>query len=408
MSNKTVIQYPKGAMISIAHTENPGFVYILKSGEINIESVFRFNSKNLNRYLPGDTFGYVSAITRNPHSSTLVAATDCIVIRLSLENFFDYLRNNKDVFLKIISYNAEKLRAFIDHINPSKKEVANNDDYPEKLIQNAKFYFEHEQKKLAYFSLKKYLEGNFSKEKDPNKIIEAESILKKENPSYVLPNYPNYSDESTFILKKGDIIFVENEPEDEFFYIVMQGSVKISKLVDGHEFILGILGKGEVFGEMAILNRRSRNATAIAFEDCVIQRLTAETILEKVDESILIKIFHIIARRLWYAFHRVYMLKVSDPNVKLYIQLQMLIADEIAKSEPEKTKDKFVFRFSLQELLRMVDIMDINTDRISEFLSDPNLSFSNGLVVVKDRFNLDAKVETVKKRHSRILKEIII
>ena len=106
MHNKTVIQYPKGAMITMAHTQNPGEVYILKSGEIQIESIFRFNSKNLNRYLPGDTFGYVSAITRNPHSSTLVAATDCIVIRLSLENFFEYLRNNKDVFLKIISYNA--------------------------------------------------------------------------------------------------------------------------------------------------------------------------------------------------------------------------------------------------------------------------------------------------------------
>lgn len=408
MHNKTVIQYPKGAMITMAHTQNPGEVYILKSGEIQIESIFRFNSKNLNRYLPGDTFGYVSAITRNPHSSTLVAATDCIVIRLSLENFFEYLRNNKDVFLKIISYNAEKLRAFIEHIDPSKKEVKYNDDYPEKLIQNALFYLEHEQKKLACFSLKKYLEGKFVREKNPEKVIEAETILKKENPNYTLPNYPNYSDESTFILKKGDIVFVENEPEDEFFYIVMQGSIKISKLVDGHEFILGILGKGEIFGEMAILNQRSRNATAIAFEDCVIQRLTADTILEKVDETILIKIFHIIARRLWYAFHRVYMLKVSDPNVKLYVQLQMLIADEMAKTEPEKVKDKFIFRFSLQELLRMVDIMDINSDRINEFLSDQNLSFSNGLVVVKDRFILDAKVDSVKKRNARVLKEIVI
>ena len=102
------------------------------------------------------------------------------------------------------------------------------------------------------------------------------------------------------------------------------------------------------------------------------------------------------------------MLKVSDPNVKLYVQLQMLIADEMAKPEPEKVKDKFIFRFSLQELLRMVDIMDINSDRINEFLSDQNLSFSNGLVVVKDRFILDAKVDSVKKRNARVLKEIVI
>ena len=56
----------------------------------------------------------------------------------------------------------------------------------------------------------------------------------------------------------------------------------------------------------------------------------------------------------------------------------------------------------------MVDIMDINSDRINEFLSDQNFSFSNGLIVVKDRFVLDDKVDIVKKRHSRLLKEIII
>ena len=56
----------------------------------------------------------------------------------------------------------------------------------------------------------------------------------------------------------------------------------------------------------------------------------------------------------------------------------------------------------------MVDVMDINSERINEFLSDPNFSFSNGLVVVKDRFILDAKVDTVKKRHSRLIKEILI
>ena len=69
----------------------------------------------------------------------------------------------------------------------------------------------------------------------------------------------------------------------------------------------------------------------------------------------------------------------------------MLIIDELAKPESEKGKDKFVFRFSLQELLRMVGILDINSDRINEFLSDQNLSFSHGLVVVKDRFLLMQK-----------------
>lgn len=408
MSTKTIVQYTKGAMITMANTPNPGYIHILKSGEISIESIFKFSSKDLNRYLPGDTFGYVSAITKNPHSTTLIAATDCIVIRLTVDNFFEYLKDNPDVFLKIISYNAEKLRAFVNHINPYQKDQTVNTDYPEKLIQNAKVYLDHNEIDLVCFSLRKYLDSNFEREKEVEKIKEAEEILTKANPHYSLPSYPNYSDESDFVLKKGDIIFVEDEPADDYFYIVMQGSIKITKIVEGREFILGILGKGEIFGEMAILHQRSRNATAVAFEDCVLQRLTANTILEKVDESILTKVFHIISRRLWFAFQRVFMLKVSDPNVKLYIQLQMLIADELSKTETDKGKEKFVFRFSLQELLKMVDILDISSDRISEFLSDPNLSFSHGLVVVKDKHLLDTKVDTVKKRHVRLLKEIVI
>ena len=406
--SRTVLKISKGAIIVMGNSLNPGYVYILKSGVIQIESVFQFQNKNLNFYSPGDTFGYVSAITKNPHSSTLIANTDCIIIRMNLENFFDYLKQNKEVFLKILSYNSEKLQAFIEYIDPFKKENKLGFEIPERILEKIKQFNHLGQKRLACFGLMKYIQGNYSREKDPKSIEEAKKLLKQIDSRYTLPDYITYNETKSFAVKKGDIIFIELEPEDDFFYIIEQGSIKITKLLEGREIILGILTKGEIFGEMAILNKTVRNATAIAFEDSLLVRYTSSTLLEDSDSEILTKMFTVISRRLWFAYHRVFMLKVSDPNVKLYIQIQMLIADEISKTEHFVVKDKYIFRFSLNELLKMVDIEGIDSEKISEFLADKNLSFHNGQVVVKDKILLDEKVEAIKKKHIRLIKQIVL
>lgn len=405
--SKSVINYSKGAVIVMEGAQNPGFVYIIKSGEVYIDSFVKFQTKELNKYTAGDTFGYISALTKNPHGSTLTAITDCIIIKLSLDSFFEYLKQNKSVFLKIISYNTEKLRALVNNISEQKKEFIASEEKPELLYKSALEYLKIADEKTACFSLYKYIHSQFKLEKDPLIVEEAKKLLNKTSPAYSLPEYKNYMDESDYALKKGDIIFVEFEPDDNSFYVVKKGSVKISKIVEEHEFILGIIGKEEIFGEMAIINNRLRTATTTAFEDTVIQKLMAENILEKANDEILLKLFHILSRRIWYAFQRVYMLRVTDPNVRLYLQLQMLISDEIAKMDAV-TQEKHIFRFSLRELLKMIGYTDIQSSKITEFLTDSNLSFRDGNLVVRDRTELDHKVDLIKKRLARQFKEIVV
>jgi len=65
------------------------------------------------------------------------------------------------------------------------------------------------------------------------------------------------------VVDSGKIIFEENEVGDRM-YIIQEGSVRISKRIDGKPHILAVLGKGEFFGEMAIVNRVKRTATATA------------------------------------------------------------------------------------------------------------------------------------------------
>jgi CRP-like cAMP-binding protein len=61
----------------------------------------------------------------------------------------------------------------------------------------------------------------------------------------------------------GDIIFEEGSTGRELF-VVLEGEVEIAKVNGGARTVLLTLGKGEFFGEMAVIDGSSRSATAIA------------------------------------------------------------------------------------------------------------------------------------------------
>ena len=60
-----------------------------------------------------------------------------------------------------------------------------------------------------------------------------------------------------------EVIFEEGTTGREL-YVVLDGEVEIAKLVGGRKTVIITLGKGEFFGEMAVIDGSSRSATAIA------------------------------------------------------------------------------------------------------------------------------------------------
>ncbi|MBR0799698.1 cyclic nucleotide-binding domain-containing protein [Bradyrhizobium jicamae] len=61
----------------------------------------------------------------------------------------------------------------------------------------------------------------------------------------------------------GDVIFEEGSSGRELF-VVLDGQVEIAKINGDHKTVIVTLGKGEFFGEMAVIDGSSRSATAIA------------------------------------------------------------------------------------------------------------------------------------------------
>jgi CRP/FNR family cyclic AMP-dependent transcriptional regulator len=62
---------------------------------------------------------------------------------------------------------------------------------------------------------------------------------------------------------QGDIIFEENDPADEM-YILIAGTVGIHKKVNDSYKLLIELKEGDMFGEMAIIDKKPRSARAVA------------------------------------------------------------------------------------------------------------------------------------------------
>jgi len=74
----------------------------------------------------------------------------------------------------------------------------------------------------------------------------------------------------------GTLIFKYGDPGDKV-YIILEGKVRISREVGGMgEEALAVLGAGEVFGEMSLLDETPRSADAKAHERCRLLIITKD------------------------------------------------------------------------------------------------------------------------------------
>jgi CRP-like cAMP-binding protein len=84
---------------------------------------------------------------------------------------------------------------------------------------------------------------------------------------------------------KGSVILFEDDPGDSLF-VVREGRVKVVLIgEDGREVILGVLGVGEYFGELSLIDDRPRSAHVIAMEDSNLMVLRREDFRKRVESS---------------------------------------------------------------------------------------------------------------------------
>ena len=83
---------------------------------------------------------------------------------------------------------------------------------------------------------------------------------------------------------RGDYIFREGDPAD-VMYMIHRGKVQIIKGAGTFDEQIRVLGEGEFIGEMAVINRMPRSASALALEECVLIKMDRESFDDTVKKS---------------------------------------------------------------------------------------------------------------------------
>ena len=109
-------------------------------------------------------------------------------------------------------------------------------------------------------------------------------------------------------------------------YVIQSGRVQLTRRVRGREVHLATLPPGELFGEMAIINRQPRSATATVIEEAHLLVLDARTFEAMIrgNAEIAIRMIKKLAARLAQANSQVETLLKQDLNHRIVHQLRLL------------------------------------------------------------------------------------
>lgn len=230
--------------IVIAHgAEGPHLFGLIKGG-LTVQRGTPQGDFVLARLRPGDLLGEASFLEQPPRSSEVVAASDSELIQFDAEKLYELCADDRlfEVALYWAMWNSmsRKLRIttqMLSHFFAGQEAGAfpttvgspqTGDPFDVSVRSKRDLFLE---KQLSH------LEANF-----------LASLSKAER-------FP-----------AGETIFREGDVGEKLYFVI-EGEVRISKTIPGAgEEALAIIPRGEVFGEMALVDGRPRTADAVAHE----------------------------------------------------------------------------------------------------------------------------------------------
>ena len=148
---------------------------------------------------------------------------------------------------------------------------------------------------------------------------------------------------------RGSVIMAEGDRTD-FLYVVITGRVKVMMgEADGKEVILGILGQGEFFGEMGLIDDGPRSASVVAIEPCELLQLTRQDFRRCMAESYdtAMAVMRVLVRRLRSADRKIGSLAMLD----VYGRVARLLLDMSEDVNGQRIVTK---RLPKQDIAKMI------------------------------------------------------
>ncbi len=171
------------------------------------------------------------------------------------------------------------------------------------------------------------------------------------------------------IFRQGEVIFHRDDP-GQVLYIIREGKVKICLTSpDGQEVSLTVLGAGECFGELAILDGEPRSTDAIALERLEVYTLQRQDFINVVlnHPKIAIQVMKVLSQRL----------RQTDQQIEdlLFLDVYGRVAKkllELSESHGVPTPQgiRIDLRLTQQELASMVGASRESVNKVMGYFTD--------------------------------------
>jgi len=190
------------------------------------------------------------------------------------------------------------------------------------------------------------------------------------------------------LYKKKETIFSEGE-QPEWFYVVVKGKVKVTKLShEGKEIILEVISPYDIFGGVAVLRNFPYPANAVAMEDSEVIKISRKNLMRLVDRFP--NLMYCIALQLGDRMKSSYDSLKNIALERVEARIAALLLKLSNKVGVETDKGLLIdMRLTKQDVADMVGTtVETSIRTFSKFKKQGLLTDSNGKIVIKDREGL--------------------
>jgi len=388
----SLLRFKKNTYVNVEGKQDADRFYILKEGRVQISKEAEIIEEDTGNILyPGDFFGVVSCMSNHSSIETAKALNDIVVICVYRDQFGLLIQKHSPVAMKIITSFSHKLRYFDSAITRLSFK-GNVEENPKYLFNIGDYYLKKKQLNHSFYALKRYLQYCPNDEN----VQQAKQFLVKIQPHIKEDLFSKPQQGFNRQYKDNDIVFSEHEPGDEL-YIIQRGRIKITKIVNNNEVLLAVLKPGDIFGEMAILENKPRNATAIAFGDGELLSVSKNNfeIMVRQNPQLGTKLITLLSERIWKAYRQLANILISDPLGRMYDILLTVVEEHRI---PIVHNSTYTFDFGPDELIKMVGFpADKGNLLIQKLLENKKFRLEDNKITVTDLEELKKQVDFYKK-----------
>lgn len=386
-----ITQFTPGSYLVVEGKADSDHFYIIQQGQV--QCIKASGSGQAPVMLgPGDFVGVVPCMANRLQIETAIAQTTVVAIAVRKEQYPELIVNNTPVALKIIKTFANRMRVMNEMLTKAtlnKVATETNDQ----MLKVASYYEKAGKLDIACYAYYQYLK---TKPVGPTQDFAKKQFLAIKPRTHVA--YFEPTPDMSRAYSKDQMIFSESQSGADMF-IIQSGEVAISKVVNGNEVTLAVLKKGDMFGEMALLENKPRSASAIAFSDCVLMVVNRSNFNQMVSSQpqMISKLTTTLADRLWSMYRQLDNTTIKEPYQKMIDMLALQF--EKQRKYAGMNKQSETTDFTPKDLANMCGLTpEMSARGILQFQQEPNFRIEGGKITVKDLGELEKQAAFFRKQ----------